>query len=377
VAQLATKAPCYERPLKSRELSSNNDELSKDCTAFIRANGFEKALQICLQDNGSHEFIFRQYDQHIGGKSALGSENGGGALLWIQHTVSEAKMPYLGLGATTACNEAYCRNNPRLGSSYAVLKAARSLAAMGVEPLAITDCLNFGNPEDPLVMWEFSESVDGISEACRQLEIAVVSGNVSLYNETDGKSIYPTPMIGMVGRCDDVRLAAPGSCQRPSQLFLLSSKMYRPGFAASSAAKGAGYPVESGQLGSIDWALERQSMAFIAEILKTKNIHAIRDIGRGGLATTVAKMTLANGLGFALFNDSQIDGETFYFGETAMGYVIACCDGIEGMAALIPPDSRLAITPIGSCHLDPTISMDGNSVNFSLLWDTYQSALDI
>src|SRR5690606_17817357 len=107
---------------------------------------------------------------------------------------------YLGMLSAAACNERYCRLSPRKGAALAVVKAARMIFAAGGKPLAITDCLNYGNPEDPEVMWEFSQGVDGISEACLALNTPVVSGNVSLYNTTDGTSIAPTPMIGMVGK---------------------------------------------------------------------------------------------------------------------------------------------------------------------------------
>jgi phosphoribosylformylglycinamidine (FGAM) synthase-like enzyme len=109
------------------------------------------------------------------------------------------------LGMSTNCNARFCYINPKLGSAEAVMKSGRDVAAKGLKPLAITDCLNFGNPEKPETMWQFKESTDGIKEACKELNTPVVSGNVSLYNETSGENIFPTPEIATVGAGDKVR----------------------------------------------------------------------------------------------------------------------------------------------------------------------------
>src|SRR5919201_1372585 len=108
-----------------------------------------------------------------------------------------------GVALSVDCNSRYCYLEPRLGAAHAVAEAARNVSCAGGEPLAITDCLNFGNPERPEIMWQFEQACLGIAEACTALETPVVSGNVSLYNETEGKAVFPTPPIGMVGLVDD------------------------------------------------------------------------------------------------------------------------------------------------------------------------------
>ena len=111
--------------------------------------------------------------------------------------------PRKGLALTTDCNPRYMRLDPRRGAEQAVAEAARNLACVGAEPIAVTDCLNFGNPEQPHVAWQLTEAIDGLAEACRALDVPIVSGNVSLYNETAGRAIPPTPAVGMVGLLED------------------------------------------------------------------------------------------------------------------------------------------------------------------------------
>jgi phosphoribosylformylglycinamidine synthase len=108
-----------------------------------------------------------------------------------------------GVALSVGCNSRWCYLDPRLGAAHAVAETARNVSCVGGEPLAVTDCLNFGNPERPEIMWQFEQACLGIADACAALGTPVVSGNVSLYNETEGKAVYPTPMIGMVGAMDD------------------------------------------------------------------------------------------------------------------------------------------------------------------------------
>src|SRR5207245_1557560 len=126
-----------------------------------------------------------------------------------------------GLAITTDCNPRFTRIDPRRGAAQAVAEAARNLACVGAEPIAVTDCLNFGNPEKPSVAWQLTEAVHGLAEACRRLDVPIVSGNVSLYNETAGRSIPPTPTVGMVGLLEDVSMAVPTAFSERSAVIVL------------------------------------------------------------------------------------------------------------------------------------------------------------
>ena len=158
----------------------------------------------------SRRGVFRRYD-HMVGDSTVVPPGGDAAVLRVKGT-------RLGLAMTTDCNSRYCHLDPNLGAQLAVAEAARNIVATGAQPLAVTDCLNLANPDRPDVYWELEETIAGLAQACRALELPIVSGNVSLYNETfpargedgsprsgqpDGGAIYPTPVIGMIGLLDD------------------------------------------------------------------------------------------------------------------------------------------------------------------------------
>jgi phosphoribosylformylglycinamidine synthase len=223
VAPLTDEAPVYQRPIAPPSSDLNNcGELSKFENILSKDLGFARDIFLkVLSDSGSKEKIYEQYDRHIGAKSVLGPEHGGAAVMWIRSEETKDK-PWIGAAMAAGCNERRVKNNPFKGAAEAVLKCARQIWAAGGNPIAITDCLNFGSPEDPVVMREFSDSVDGIAKACRELNVPVVSGNVSLYNATGSVGIHPTPMIGMVGRVDDVRAVTPANATEGENIYLLA-----------------------------------------------------------------------------------------------------------------------------------------------------------
>src|SRR5437867_2015517 len=213
VKPLAEGAPVLKRPQARPE--SQHSFAGLDLSRVKDTSNPPKALKALLSSPNlcSREWVYRQYDHMVRTNTVVrpGSDAAVIRIKGSQHA----------LALTTDCNSRYYHLDPRAGARIAVAEAARHLACSGAVAQALTDCLNFGNPERPEVMWQFSESVDGIAEACRALEIPVVSGNVSFYNETVGKGIYPTPTIGMVGIIDDVRVATHGFFQREGDLLVL------------------------------------------------------------------------------------------------------------------------------------------------------------
>src|SRR5690606_16933670 len=162
VDPITEKAPRYERPMQ-RSVPTVEPNACEQLEADSRKHGFAAVLAAMVEDTGKKERIYRQYDQHIGRKTVYDSSAQGAAVLWIRSELTESQ-PYLGLGIATSCNERYCAVDARIGGALSVTKAARMLYAVGAQPLALTDCLNFGNPEVPEVMAQFSDAVDGISE---------------------------------------------------------------------------------------------------------------------------------------------------------------------------------------------------------------------
>lgn len=324
-------APKYERPMKPRAASAAKPEaFDMAVSAAIQAHGPAELLNDLLRDTGDKQPIYVQYDQHIGTRTVHGPEDQGAAVLWVRSEWADPSEPHLGVLSTAACNERYCRLDPKMGAAHAVLKSARMIAAAGGQPLAVTDCLNYGNPEDPEVMWEFSQGVDGISLACDELKVPVVSGNVSLYNQTDGKSIAPTPMIGMVGRMKDVRQSPPAAVNTNAKLFLLHRQGAEPTFGGSLAAKLLGHSDHEGRMPPIDWQAEREAMGFLEQLTAKTKVLAARDVGDGGIITAAAKMGVRAGLGLTLdLTKAQISSEDpvkRYFGEISGAYLIALRD---------------------------------------------------
>jgi phosphoribosylformylglycinamidine synthase II len=195
VKALADEAPVYEKPTAG---PSWQDELDVFDPRSLGSPMEPEAALLALLDSpalGSKEWVYRQYDQQVGTNTLVlpGSDAG----------VLRIKGTRKGIAVTTDCNARFVFLNPRLGAAMAVAEAARNVSVSGARPLGLTDCLNFGSPERPEILWQFKEAVAGIAEACRALEIPVVGGNVSFYNETLGQAILPAPVIGMTGLLDD------------------------------------------------------------------------------------------------------------------------------------------------------------------------------
>ncbi len=229
VGPLVTEAPLYDRPL-CRHATPRADITDAPATPIFDAL---KKLLAC-PDLASKRWIWEQYDHLVMGHTVQ-RPGGDAAVVLVESGARKA------LALTTDCTPRYCEADPRTGGMQAVAESWRNLTAVGALPLAVTDNLNFGNPEKPEIMGQFVGCVEGMGEACRALDYPIVSGNVSLYNETNGKGILPTPAIGGVGLIDErgeVRVAGPetrGQCAdpdrryaRPSRLFALSARVVRP-----------------------------------------------------------------------------------------------------------------------------------------------------
>ncbi|HEX3607785.1 MAG TPA: AIR synthase-related protein, partial [Candidatus Dormibacteraeota bacterium] len=236
---------------------------------------------------GSRRPVFRRYDHQVGDDTVV-CPGGDAAVLRLRGTS-------LGLALTTDGNARYGVLDPRRGAAIAVCEAARNLVATGAEPLAVTNCLNFGNPEKPEVFWQLAEAVEGIAEACEALGVPVVSGNVSLYNDTSGVSIDPTPVIGMVGVLADVTrrltsgFAAAGD--EVSLVGLLDATLGASEYQRLATGELAGAPP------ALDLDLERRVQAGMLEAAAAGLLVSAHDCAEGGLAVALAECCLAGGIG--------------------------------------------------------------------------------
>ena len=200
-----------------------------------------------------------------------------------------------GLALTTDCTERYCAADPREGGKQAVAEAWRNLIAVGARPLALTDNLNFGNPERPEAMGELVGCIEGIGEAARALDFPVVSGNVSLYNETMGSGIPPTPAIGGVGLVDDVAKTASLAFKAAGEdIWLVGGA---PNWLGRSAWLATVAGREEGAPPPVDLAAERRNGEFVASLIRKATVSAVHDLSDGGLAVALAEMAMAGGIG--------------------------------------------------------------------------------
>ncbi|HKF75358.1 MAG TPA: AIR synthase related protein, partial [Candidatus Dormibacteraeota bacterium] len=266
---------------------------------------------------GSRRPIFRRYD-HMVGDATVGPPGGDAAVLRLPQS-------RLGLAITIDGNGRYCRLDPYAGAQLAVLEAARNLVATGARPLAVTDCLNFGSPERPEVYWELERAIDGIADACRALGVPVVSGNVSLYNESEaGGPIDPTPVIGMVGLLDDHRARLDPALRAAGDLVLLVGETGHD--LGGSEYEKVVHGEVAGPPPAADPAREVAAQAVVLEAAEAGLLRSAHDVAEGGLLVALAECCLAGGLGLAggpLLPGAGVGLDAALFGESQARFVVS------------------------------------------------------
>lgn len=318
IAPLADDAPKYDRPTV---------ELPKP--AVLRAQDvpepedYGQALLklMASPDIASKRWLWEQYDRHVMGDTVDSSQSGGDAGIVRIHGTNKA------LALTTDCTPRYCQADPYEGGKQAVAEAYRNLCAVGATPIAVTDCLNFGNPERPEIMAQFVGCIEGMAEACRALDMPVVSGNVSLYNETNGVAIPPTPAIGAVGLIEDVsKVVGIGGAKEGDHLYLIAPA-YDP-----NADANLGQSIFARELNgrldgappSVDLDVEARNGAIVRGLIAEGLVSAAHDVSDGGFLAAVSEMALASGVGIAL-NGAPPDWppHQWLFGEEQACYLLA------------------------------------------------------
>ncbi|HSL49209.1 MAG TPA: phosphoribosylformylglycinamidine synthase subunit PurL [Candidatus Deferrimicrobiaceae bacterium] len=279
VKALADEAPVYEKPTARPAWQDALEAF--DPLSLPAPPDAGDALLALLESPAiaSKEWVYRQYDQQVGTNSLVlpGSDAG----------VLRIKGTRIGVAVTTDCNARFVYLDPRAGAAMAVAEAARNLSVSGARPLGLTDCLNFGSPERPEILWQFKEAVAGLTEACRALEIPVVGGNVSFYNETLGQAILPTPIVGMAGILDDVEarctqwFAAPGD-----RIALLGPDTVSLG---GSELLWVRHRKVAGRLAPLDLQVERAVQEACRAAIGARLVASAHDCAEGGLAVALAE----------------------------------------------------------------------------------------
>jgi phosphoribosylformylglycinamidine synthase subunit PurL len=265
----------------------------------------------------SRRGVFRRYD-HMVGDSTVVPPGGDAAMLRVKGT-------RLGVAVTTDCNSRYCHLDPDLGVQLAVAEAARNIIATGARPLAVTDCLNLANPDRPEVYWELEETIAGLAYACRALEVPVVSGNVSLYNDASGQSpIYPTPVIGMIGLIDDYsrRLGAALRAEGDFVLLVGSSHNDLGGTEYLKAEHG----LVAGRPPILDLAREKAVHRLILAAAQNSFLHSAHDCAEGGMLVALAECCLLGGIGVrcpAIRPEPPLRLDAAFFGESPSRFIVS------------------------------------------------------
>ncbi len=311
IKELGDEAPLYDRP--HRQNAYQPEIKAEDVAAPMRNVDALKKL-VGSPDLCSKRWVYEQYDHFILGNTV--EKPGGDA------AVVRVEDGPKGLALTTDVTPRYCEADPVEGGKQAVAEAWRNITAVGGRPLAITDNLNFGNPEKPEVMGQFVGCIQGIGEACRALDFPVVSGNVSLYNETEGVGILPTPSIGGVGVVDDVNKIATVAFKRDGDALVLIGAT--KGWLGQSAYLATVCGREEGAPPPVDLAAEKRNGDFVRGLITAGIVDTVHDLSDGGLAVAVAEMALAGNIGAVLPEcPLPVACHAYLFGEDQGRYLLA------------------------------------------------------
>jgi phosphoribosylformylglycinamidine synthase II len=310
IKELGSQAPEYKRPFVIGEKPPAIDARDVQAT-----HSTADALEMLLgaPDLCSKRWVWEQYDHVIGGNTVQ-RPGGDAAVVRIEDGPKA-------LALTTDVTPRYCESDPHEGGKQAVAECWRNLTAVGAKPLAITDNLNFGNPERPEIMGQFVGCIRGIAEACKALDFPVVSGNVSLYNETNGRAILPTPSIGGVGLIDDFTKSATIAFKRPGEAILLVGET--TGWLGQSMYLRELAGREEGAPPPVDLTEERENGDFVRALIWDGTASAVHDLSDGGLLVALAEMAVASGIG-AVLSDAPADipAHAHWFGEDQARYLV-------------------------------------------------------
>ncbi len=375
VEALTDEAPKYDRPMRAPDRSSaveTKDLESQDLNADL--------LKLLASGNlASKQWVYRQYDHMVRTNTAI-LPGADAAVVRIKETRRALAMALDGNGR-------YCAANPREGAKLIVAESARNVVCVGARPIAITNCLNFASPERPEVMWSFSEVVDGMAEACRVLATPVVSGNVSFYNETEGRGILPTPVIGMVGLIEDVRRTIqPGFKGEGEFIALLGAThddLSMSEYAVSVAGVTTAEITAAGRVPSLDLDIELAVQKACLEAAEGGLLTSAHDCSDGGLAVALAELSFSSlgrdAIGARIDLESSLSPTTLLFSESPSRIIVTFGPAVADQVQQIAERHNVPFAVIGVVGGDKlTISVNRREVvnaRLAELESTWRSGL--
>lgn len=372
VPPLVDEAPIYDRPYDAYTISEAKMPAIDDSPATI-LEVLKKLFS--SPDMASKRWIWEQYDSLVMGQtkasSGISKTQAGRASDAAIVKVSDNKA----LAMSSDCNPHYCYADPFEGGKQIVAESYRNLCASGATPKAVTNNLNFGNPERPEIMFQFVRAIEGMGEACRELDYPVISGNVSLYNETNGKGILPTPVIGGVGLIEDVTLSMDMAFKEDGEhIFIVGADSIKGGHLGQSAYLRDVRKIDVQDAGTspqIDLSKEKNHGQFILNTIRKKLVSACHDVSDGGPLCALAEMALAGRVGATISASAPL---SFWFGEDQARYIISTRTP-EDFKALAKSENipAIEIGVTGGSHLKLTSSDTISLDELSTLHETWLS----
>ncbi|HET8677343.1 MAG TPA: phosphoribosylformylglycinamidine synthase subunit PurL [Blastocatellia bacterium] len=353
---LTDSAPVYNRPIKKPDQPDSPTEVGQVEASSAELDATFMRL-IARPAISSKEWVYRQYD-HMVRTNTIVLPGSDAAVIRIKETRRALAM-------TLDSNARYCQADPRAGARLVVAEACRNLVVSGARPLALTNCLNFGSPERPKVMWQFSEIIDGMSEACSVFQTPVTGGNVSFYNETDGRGIHPTPVIGMVGIIEDLRHATTQWFkQEGCSIILLGAT--GDDLGASEYALATRGRIE-GRVPELDLQLERRAQEACLKIIQAGLVESAHDVSDGGLAVAIAESCFSSYRRQAVGCEVDLRGDlsqaALLFGETPSRILLSADDSKVDQVLKAATEANVRAAVIGRTGGDRMrISVNGESV---------------
>lgn len=344
VQPVSEEAPVLDRPVSEPEYLKTiaNVNMDKQISNQIAFDELFSDMEVV-----DKSWIYSQFDSMVQTNTIKGPGSLDGSTIRIKETGKALSM-------SADCNTRFCYINPQLGAAAAVMESGRNVAMTGAVPKAITDCLNFGNPQNPEVMWQFKESCEGIKNACKALNTPVIGGNVSLYNETNGVSVFPTPSIAMVGVNEDAQNVLSSKLQESGNILYLLGDTYSE-FGGSLYLKKL-YGKVAGVHPKVDFEKELALWNTVIEANRAKLLKSAKDVNLGGIAISLAKMAVVGNIGVEA-NISLNDSKDI-FSESLSRAIVEVnpknCEEFEKLAS----KNRVSYVAIGKTGTDKFIIND-------------------
>ncbi|RXJ86615.1 phosphoribosylformylglycinamidine synthase subunit PurL [Arcobacter sp. CECT 8985] len=356
VQPVSEQAPILDRPTKEPEYLKDikNIKLDKNISNQEAFDAMFSDMEIV-----DKSWVYEQYDSMVQTNTVKGPGKLDGSCIRVKETGKALAM-------SADCNTRFCYIDPKLGASAAVMESGRNVAMTGAMPKAITDCLNFGNPENPEVMWQFAQSCEGIKDACRELITPVIGGNVSLYNETNGVGVFPTPSIAMVGVNDDANKVLHSSLKTDGNLLYILGET-KSEFGGSLYMKKV-YKEVAGTHPEVSFEKELKLWNTVIEANKQSLLESAKDVNVGGIAISLAKMAVVGNKGVEV--NIKFDDSKDIFSETLSRAIVEVKPSNKEAFEAVAKDNGMKFEEIGTVK-SGMISINDIRITLTEASDTY------